>query len=196
VEEGSSITANVRLSNPLLIDVIFPLIFTPQTAEISDYLMLSSITIPQHELHGSGMIGTMVDEDLEDELFTISLGTLPPNMLAGDTTSIDVTILDQGMVTSTQPQVEPTITTFALEQNYPNPFNPSTSIEFSLDETQHVTLTVYDMLGQKVETIVDGVQSKGRHHVVFSATGLSSSKYFYVLQTDQNVAVNVMTLLK
>ncbi len=77
---------------------------------------------------------------------------------------------------------------FSLEQNYPNPFNPSTAIEFSLTRTGQVTLTVYDLLGQKVQTLLDGVQPAGRHSVLFSGSGLASDTYLYVLQTQQQRA--------
>ena len=87
-------------------------------------------------------------------------------------------------------------TDFSLEQNYPNPFNPTTAIEFSLTRTGLVTLTVYDLLGQKVQTLLDGVQPAGRHSVRFSGTGLASDTYMYVLQTERERAVRMMTLLK
>ncbi len=87
-------------------------------------------------------------------------------------------------------------TDFSLEQNYPNPFNPSTAIEFSLTSTGQVTLTVYDLLGQKVQTLIDGVQPAGRHSVLFTGSGLASDMYLYVLQTEDQRAVKMMTLLK
>ncbi len=87
-------------------------------------------------------------------------------------------------------------TDFSLEQNYPNPFNPTTAIEFSLTRTGPVTLTVYDLLGQKVQTLLDGVQPAGRHSVRFSGAGLASDTYMYVLQTERERAVRMMTLLK
>ncbi len=196
VTEGNSVTAHARLSTAMFSDLILPLLFTIKTAETTDYQPLSSITIPKDQTIGSGIITTVVDDDSDDEVFTIRLGNLPPDVLEGETGSIEVTILDQGTPTSIESSVKNTKPVFALEQNYPNPFNPTTSIEFSLNETQHVTLDIYDMLGQKVHTLIDGVQSQGRNHVVFSATGLSSSKYVYVLQTEQNIAFKVMTLLK
>ncbi len=87
-------------------------------------------------------------------------------------------------------------TDFVLEQNYPNPFNPATAIEFSLTRTGPVTLTVYDLLGQKVQTLLDRVQPVGRHSVRFSGAGLASDTYLYVLQTEKERAVRMMTLLK
>ena len=196
VTEGSSITAHAHLSTAMFSDLILPLVFTSKTAETSDFEPLSSIKILQGQITGSGTIVTVVDEDLDDEVFTLGLGNLPTDVVLGETGSTDVTIVDQGTATSIESSVKNTNSVFALEQNYPNPFNPTTSITFSLNKAQHVTLDIYDMLGQKVHTLIDGIKSQGRHQVVFSATGLSSSKYLYVLKTDQELAVKVMTLLK
>ncbi len=86
--------------------------------------------------------------------------------------------------------------TFALEQNYPNPFNPSTTIAFALDKTQYVLLSVYDLLGQEVRVLLDGVQPAGRYHVPFDAGNLASGTYVYVIQTEEQVAAKTMSLLK
>lgn len=86
--------------------------------------------------------------------------------------------------------------TFALEQNYPNPFNPSTTIAFALDKTQHVLLSVYDLLGQEVRVLLDGVQPAGRYHVPFDAGNLASGTYVYVIQTEEQVVAKTMSLLK
>ncbi len=87
-------------------------------------------------------------------------------------------------------------TSFALEQNYPNPFNPSTTIEFSLDQAQAITLTVYDVLGREVRVLADGVQPAGRYSVSFDGAGLAAGAYLYILRTGQHVSVKKMTLLK
>ena len=85
---------------------------------------------------------------------------------------------------------------FVLDQNHPNPFNPSTTIGFSLETAQNVTLSVHDMLGRQVHVLVDGVQPAGRYSVSFDGTGLASGTYLYVLQTEQRVATKTMSLLK
>ena len=72
--------------------------------------------------------------------------------------------------------------TFDLAQNYPNPFNPSTVIRYALAATSHVTLTVYDVLGQVVQQLVDEEKAGGNHQVTFRGEGLSSGVYFYRLQ--------------
>ncbi|MEX0600213.1 MAG: T9SS type A sorting domain-containing protein, partial [Rhodothermales bacterium] len=85
---------------------------------------------------------------------------------------------------------------FALAQNYPNPFNPATTIAFTLNRTQDVTLSVYNILGRKVGTLIDGVQPAGTYEVPFDGTDLASGTYLYVLQTENQVAVRKMSLIK
>ncbi len=85
---------------------------------------------------------------------------------------------------------------FSLKQNYPNPFNPSTQIGFSITKTQKVTLKVYDLLGEEVQTLLDGIEHAGRHSVPFNGVGLASGTYVYVLMTEEQKAVKMMTLIK
>jgi PKD repeat protein len=90
---------------------------------------------------------------------------------------------------------------FSLEQNYPNPFNPSTTIDFSLPSAGEVTLEVYNILGAKVATLVNGSLSAGRHSVVWNSTTdggapVSSGVYFYRLVTGDQVMTKKMMLLK
>ncbi|MBT8401052.1 MAG: T9SS type A sorting domain-containing protein, partial [Rhodothermia bacterium] len=85
---------------------------------------------------------------------------------------------------------------YALEQNYPNPFNPTTTIEFSMAETQRVQLSVFDMLGRRVATLVDGVQPAGSYRVTFDAAEFASGMYIYRIETANAVLTRSMTLLK
>ena len=72
-------------------------------------------------------------------------------------------------------------TGFVLYQNSPNPFNPSTVISYNLPSSAHVTLRIFDILGQEVGTLVDGHESAGVHTVTFNASRLPSGAYFYRL---------------
>jgi len=87
-------------------------------------------------------------------------------------------------------------TGFALKQNYPNPFNPTTTIEYALPQTADVTLKVFNVLGQEVNTLTNSVESAGVHSVQFNATNLTSGVYFYRLQAGSFSQVNRMLLLK
>lgn len=88
-------------------------------------------------------------------------------------------------------------TSFALEAAYPNPFNPQTTIAYKLAEASEVRLTVYDMLGREVATLVNGQQqAAGSYEVVFDAAGLPSGTYIYRLQTEAHVEARTVQLIK
>ena len=89
-----------------------------------------------------------------------------------------------------------TIFSFRLQQNYPNPFNPSTTINYQLPENSDVNLSIYNILGQKVVTLVSGKQTAGAHKVEWNASGLSSGVYFYHLKAGQQSKARKMILLQ
>jgi hypothetical protein len=86
--------------------------------------------------------------------------------------------------------------TFSLEQNYPNPFNPRTNINFTLAKTSNVKLSVYNVLGQKVMTLIDSRMSVGEQSIVFDASKLTTGVYFYRLDAGSFSSVKKMLLLK
>jgi len=85
---------------------------------------------------------------------------------------------------------------YLLAQNYPNPFNPDTRIRFELPEQAHVRLTVYDILGRPVRTLVSEERQPGVHSVIFDASGLSSGTYIYEITAGSFVDRKKMMLLK
>lgn len=80
--------------------------------------------------------------------------------------------------------------------NFPNPFNPTTQIAYTLPEAQRVKVTVFNMLGQQVATLVDGFTEAGAHQVVFDASAMSSGLYLYSIQTSSTVITKKMMLIK
>ena len=93
------------------------------------------------------------------------------------------------------------IKSFKLEQNYPNPFNPTTTIQYSLIQSSSVKLIVYNLLGQKVKTIINSFHIAGEYSVVWdgkdeSNMPVSSGVYFYKLETNENTLVKKMILDK
>jgi hypothetical protein len=85
---------------------------------------------------------------------------------------------------------------YELYQNYPNPFNPITSIEYSIPLDSHVSLKVYDILGNEVATLVNESKLPGSYQVSFDASGLASGVYFYKLQTGSYSQSRKMIILK
>jgi len=85
---------------------------------------------------------------------------------------------------------------YELFQNYPNPFNPKTEIQFSISETEFVSLRVYNILGEEVAELVNMEILPGTHKAIFDASELSSGIYFYRLQAGNFVEIKKMSLLK
>lgn len=85
---------------------------------------------------------------------------------------------------------------FELMQNYPNPFNPTTIIKYALPKEAHVTLKIYNVLGQEVVTLVNKNVDAGYHEVNFNASQLSSGIYIYRIEAGNFVATKKMMLLK
>ena len=86
---------------------------------------------------------------------------------------------------------------FILEQNYPNPFNPVTTIDYSIPFADRVSIKVYDIQGNEVQTLFDEYRIAGNHSLVFNAEDLSSGIYIYTLQTGNEIVnTNKMLLLK
>jgi hypothetical protein len=85
---------------------------------------------------------------------------------------------------------------FTLSQNYPNPFNPSTTIKFELPKASHVSLTVFDILGQQVSVLVNEKRNAGVHEVKFDGTGLASGVYVYRIQAGGFSATRRMAMVR
>lgn len=101
-----------------------------------------------------------------------------------------------GNPTAIDDQVPETPSKFELSQNYPNPFNAQTEISYSLPDPSHVRVTVYNLLGQKIETLVEANQQAGEHEVVWDASRVPSGIYFYRLDAGKYSYTRKMTLLK
>ncbi len=84
----------------------------------------------------------------------------------------------------------------SLSQNFPNPFNPTTTIGFSLQNDQHVVLTVHNLLGQTVGTLIDRKMPAGEHRINFHAEQLSTGVYFYRLTAGSFIQTRKMTVIK
>jgi flagellar hook assembly protein FlgD len=90
---------------------------------------------------------------------------------------------------------------FTIHQNYPNPFNPVTTLRYELPEQTHVNITIYDMLGRKVKTLINQTQDAGYRSVIWEATNdygkpVSAGIYLYQIQAGEYNSTQKMVLLK
>jgi hypothetical protein len=165
--------------------------FEVQKAQDSAY---NFVTIPNSFIPGAGTT-------LEPQHYTYTDVTATPGNWFYRLKQIDMDAtvhytdpIQLDIITSVEERPLPT--EFALDQNYPNPFNPSTTIEFALPKQSHVVLEVYNVIGQRVATLVDEVRDIGYHKVRFDATGIASGMYFYRLITNETSFLKRMILLK
>lgn len=111
--------------------------------------------------------------------------------------SIQSVIFEKGNLTTSKTNTPGIPSSVSLSQNYPNPFNPTTNIEFNLNINENVTLAVYNILGQKVATLINNqMLDAGSHTVRFDASKLSSGLYLYQLNVKGKSLTKKMTLLK
>jgi len=85
---------------------------------------------------------------------------------------------------------------YSLKQNYPNPFNPSTTIEYSVPVAGHITLDVFNTLGQNVATLYDGMQKAGSYKATFDGSTLASGIYVYQLKSEKITLTKKFVLMK
>ncbi|MDI6402706.1 YCF48-related protein [Balneolaceae bacterium ANBcel3] len=137
-----------------------------------------------------------VEDTLINDYSTVSIA-------ATDETTAWITTNEGVLLRVTNPELitpadaEPDIAQrISLNQNYPNPFNPVTVISFELSEAQPTQLSVYDVLGRKIEVLIDTNLPSGSHSVSFDATNLSSGIYLYKLQVGSQLLTRSMTLIK
>ncbi len=98
--------------------------------------------------------------------------TTDGSIILKSTTSVDTVILNKRSID------------FQLFQNFPNPFNPVTYINYSLSQSGNVTLAIYNIIGQEITKLVNGVKNAGLHKVIWDASNLSSGIYFYKIDFE------------
>lgn len=92
--------------------------------------------------------------------------------------------------------VQNSLMSFRLYQNYPNPFNPTTTISFSIPQSQNVELKVFDILGNEMVTLLNEYREAGEHKVELDGSDLTSGIYFYRLKAGGFVQSKKLVLLK
>jgi len=182
-------------------------VYTTGVPRLPTYIWRSSPSATQYHLQVSpdtGFSSIVVDTTLQDTTVQV-LDTLAPNM----TYNWRVSALNAGVegqslaaffVTGTGILgVEQRIGIpkhYSLSQNYPNPFNPTTIIQYDVPIRSQAVLAVYDVLGRKVATLVDGEKLPGHYQITFDASSLSSGVYFYRLDAGTYHDTKKLLLLK
>ncbi len=135
------------------------------------------------------------EENLYDTFtFTVPAGSNTISVASSSAVDIDfVQIYRLGTGTSVRPEMP---VGYNLSQNYPNPFNPTTSIQFEVPEAMDVRLDVFNVLGQRVAVLANGIHNQGVHHVSFDASRLASGVYIYRLQAGSHIMTRKMVLVK
>jgi photosystem II stability/assembly factor-like uncharacterized protein len=132
-----------------------------------------------------------------DGLTDMSVGSLvikSPNLFAATSSGVWKRPLSEIMSVSPDRGILPE--RYILEQNFPNPFNPSTTIHYGLPNKSHVTLELFNILGQKVIQLVNGVEEAGVHEVKCDGSNLASGVYFYRIQAGSFVQTKKLLLLR
>ncbi len=149
---------------------------------------------------GNGVWRASDDEPLTAELINELLaGNLYINVHTPDFGSGEIrgqVNPDAIVVTSVEQTGSETPKSFVLSQNYPNPFNPTTTIEFSLTRSVEASLAVYNVLGQRVASLINETLPAGTFQVTFEAQGLASGLYYYRLEAGDVSLSKSMMLTK
>ena len=108
----------------------------------------------------------------------------------------DITVAGLAGMSPINTEWEDKASVFALEQNYPNPFNPSTVINYSVANSGEVSLSVYNLLGQKVAQLVNGTRAAGSYNVTWNTGAVTSGMYYYRLEVGGQSLTRKMMLIK
>jgi predicted phosphodiesterase len=157
------------------------------TISSSEYGYINGVFIPSRGY----ILVTVTDTSTKVEYIRTYLTSEEDAERKNGEVSHSYTILNSDQTFNNTPPKE-----FTLHQNFPNPFNPSTKINYAIPEMGFVTLKVYDVLGNELETLVDEEKLAGSFGVEFNATDLPSGVYFYKLQAGSFVETKKMVILK
>jgi len=155
----------------------------------------TTVNMDQTKGHASwNLVGKFTFSGSSDEYVKITNAGYPSGAyVVAD--AIKIVSYDQNLV-STEKEQKYYGKILELHQNYPNPFNPTTTISYNLPSDSYVELTIYDIYGRKIKTLVEENQKAGRYSFKFNANDLASGTYVYILKTDIKVEARKMNLMK
>jgi Secretion system C-terminal sorting domain len=152
-------------------------------------------TIPSDETY-SPLWGVNVYDNADFDKVHDLASAESANILATGISNVNCPVVSVESVTSVENDNSTIPTVYSLKQNFPNPFNPSTQIKFSIINNEHVTLKIYNSIGQEVSQLVNQVLPAGNYTVRWNAENLSSGVYFYTINTNNFKSAKKMILLK
>ena len=173
---------------------VYPTWTDPDEADIHEIIPISDTSGVYFYLKGHTSGSTLYLRTRDDYSGTALITIIVKDYGIGelsDTTSLYLTVYPGNSVDD---EILPY--KFSLAQNYPNPFNPTTTFTFSLDKPGETKLLIYNILGQRVATVVDRHLNTGVYHYRFDASDLPSGQYIYQLINNNNVLTKKMLLLK
>lgn len=172
--------------------------WTPNSTELNFFLISPGPNQQSVALVPPGATEEWVSVDIPLSQFqpAVNLTEVFQLMFTGNGTIYLDNIYFSTMLSDVKEIHDATPTDFTLEQNYPNPFNPSTNIRFSLTEANKVKLSVYNLLGQEVATLVNEFMNAGTYEVNFDAQNLPTGTYFYSISAGDFKSVKKMLLIK
>jgi len=189
--------------NQLLVKHTTSKLFNVTNGQSTDIVRVTTKGIPDEKYHqlslnlSDDQILVMIDDEvfLETSSFRlpqegkIGFGSAKYSMFFDD-----VEIIRKGSTTSADHEVM--TDQFRVWQNYPNPFNPSTNIKFALPMNENVKIEIYNILGQKLKTLVNESMPKGYHEVKFNGHNLMTGVYFCKIEAGDFIDLMKMTLVK
>lgn len=143
----------------------------------------------------NGGVSWIQQNDGLDDITSVGVFSLPDGYIYA-VTSQGYIYRSSTKVTDVEAQRTNVPSNFSLSQNYPNPFNPTTTINYYIPKTSFVTISVYDVLGREIETLVNEEKPVGTYNVGFNASKLTSGIYFYRMQAGDFVETKKLIVLK
>ncbi len=179
---------------PIIIDALFEFDFVGENDSLMYQFTDKSIGIITNWLWEFGD-GNSSNERYPMHIY-IQVGTYTATLTVSGPFGSDSSTQEINVVSGLAEQSDNILKEFTLDQNYPNPFNPSTKIEFTLPKTEFVTLKIYNLLGQKVTTLVSEKLNAGSYNYSWDAGTLSSGVYLYKLNAGKLSQIRKMILLR
>jgi hypothetical protein len=152
-------------------------------------------TLPEDEVYSPLWIVNVYD-NADFDIVSDLASAQAANLLVPGAANVNCPVVFVDPATSVENTDQILPEKYSLSQNYPNPFNPSTTINFAVIKNEHVSVKIYNSIGQRVAEVVNEVLPAGNYSINFDASLLSSGVYFYTISTQNFNQTKKMILLK